>query len=158
MRLPRVLLAAVIGAILVPFLVAEDSPKIVVYLDWDSLQHSRLTISADGVRVAEVKPGRFFVMNAHPGPHVLIAGEGVPIVVDARANEKTFVRGARHIEFGPSGKVDTPVLEIMSPEQGELDLRFLVYVSPKQIFSSAVSKEDPFLQQTPKLKTRKSSF
>jgi hypothetical protein len=46
-------------------------------------------------------------MNAHPGRHVVIAGEGIPEVVDTRPNEKTFVRVARQIEFGPSGKVDT---------------------------------------------------
>lgn len=48
-------------------------------------------------------------------------------------------------------------LELRSKEQGEFDLRFLVYVSPKEIFSSSVSKQDPLLHEKPKLKSRKSN-
>lgn len=139
---------------MVPLLVAEDGARIFVYLPWDSIQHSRLRISFDEVSVAEIQPGRFFMINADSGQHVLVAGEGVPAVVDARAGGKFFVRVARQIEVGPSRKTDIPALEVMSSEDAQHDIANLVYVNPKKIFSPVVSKEDPFLHQRPKLKTR----
>ena len=157
MRSLRVLLCAAIVAALVPVAAAADSARIVVYLPWDSLQRSRNTIFDEKSRVAEVKPGRFFVMNVEPGPHVLIAGDGMPLVVSPHANQATFVRVTRVISFERSGKVDMPALELRSKEEGEFDLRFLVYISPKEIFSSCVSKQDPLLHQKPKLKPRQSN-
>jgi hypothetical protein len=93
------------------------------------------------------------VVNADPGRHVLVAGEGIPTIVEASSGRDSFVRVARHIEFGPSGKIDVPALEVMSPEQAQPDIVNLVYLNPKRIFSPAVSKVDPFLNQRPKLKT-----
>ena len=75
MKLPCVALAAVIGSALLPFLAAEDSAKIFLYYPWDSLRHSRITISCDEVPTAEVQPGRFFLIDVRPGQHVLIPGE-----------------------------------------------------------------------------------
>jgi hypothetical protein len=154
MRPFRIISVAVIGLALVPLLAAEDSAQIFVYLPWDSLQHSRLKISFDDVYVADVQPGRFFVINTNPGQHVLVADEGIPAVVEAHAERKCFVRVARQIEFGPSGKTDIPALEVVPSEDAHRDIVNLVYVNPKKIFSTAVSKEDPFLHQRPKLKTR----
>ena len=157
MRPFRATFAALVGLVLVQSRLAKDSARIVVYLPWDSLQHSRLRISLDEVSVAEIRPGRFFVINAEPGRHLLVAGEGIPTVVDASSSRNSFVRVARQIEFGPSGKTDIPALEIMSPEQAQPEVVNLVYLDPKKIFSSAVSKVDPLSQQRPKLKTRGSS-
>jgi len=74
MRPMRMGFAAVVALFLLPFLAAEDSAKIVVYLPWNCPQRGRLTIFCDGTRMAEVQAGRFFVINAGPGRHVLIAG------------------------------------------------------------------------------------
>jgi len=104
--------------------------------------------------MAEVQAGRFFVINAEPGLHVLIDGDGIPTTVEVRAKGKSFVRVARETEIGPSSKTSIPVLEALSLEQARPDMMNLVYISPKKIFSTSVSQEDPFLQQPPKLKTR----
>ena len=146
--------AVALVLVLLPFLAAEDSAQIVVYLSWDSPQRGRLTIFCDGARMAEAQAGRFFVINVEPGRHVLIAGDGIPATVDVRAKGESFVRVGREIEIGPSGKTTIPVLEDLSPEQARLDMINLVYVSPKKIFSTSVSEGDPFLPQRPKLKTR----
>ena len=76
------------------------------------------------------------------------------MVVEARPGEKCFVRVARQIQFGPSGKTDFPALEELTPEQSRLEIVNLVYIDPKKIFSPVVSREDPFQHQWPKLKTR----
>ena len=146
----------VVGVGLAQFLVAEDTARIVFYLPWDGLQHSRLKVTFDEVSAAEVKPGQFFVINAEPGRHVLVAGEGIPIVVEASLGRDSFVRVTRQIEFGPSGKTGFPALEVMSPEQAHPEV-VLVYIERKKMFSAKVSKEDPFLHQRPKLKPRISS-
>jgi hypothetical protein len=148
-------IAAIAWLVLAQSLMARDSAKIIVYLPWDSLQHSRLKISVDEVSVAEIRPGRFFVINAEPCRHVL--GEGIPTVVEASPDRESFVRVARQIELLPSGKTDIPALEVMSAEQARPEVVNLVYVERKKIFSPSVSKEDPFLRQRPKLKTHGSS-
>jgi hypothetical protein len=104
--------------------------------------------------MAEVQAGRFFVINAEPGRHVLIAGDGIPTTVDIRAKGELFVRVGREIEIGSSSTTSIAVLQDLSPEQARLDMINLVYVNPKKIFSTSVSGEDPFLQQRPKFKTR----
>lgn len=148
----RMILAGILAFALVPLFAAEDPAKIIVYVPWDSLQHSRLKVSFDEVPVAEVQPGRFFVINGRPGSHVLIAGNGIPAVIEARANENFFICVTRHIEIGQSGKVGFPALEVLSAEQARHDLINLVYISPKKIFSSAVSKTDPFSRAAPRLR------
>jgi hypothetical protein len=87
----------------------------------------------------------------------LMAGDGIPTVVAARTGQGAFVRVARQIEVGSSGKSKIPVLEVLSPEQARLDMVNLAYVSPKKVFSPSVSKEDPLLHERPKLKTRSGS-
>ena len=149
----RVTFAAVVWLVLVPSLIAKDAARIVIYLPWDSLQHSRLKISFDEVSIAEIKPGRFFVINAEPGRHVLVAGEGIPIVVEASSGRESFVRVADQIELTPSGKTEIPALEVMSIEEAHTEVVNLVYIERKKIFSPAVSKEDPYLHRRPKLKT-----
>lgn len=150
----RIGLVAAFALIVVPFLAAENSAKIVVYLPWDSPQRGKLTIFCDGIRVAEVQRGRFFVINTEPGRRVLIAEDGIPATIDVPAEGESFVRVARETDIGPSGTTNVPVLEDLSPDRARLDMINLVYVSPKKIFSNSVSAEDPFLQQAPKLKAR----
>jgi hypothetical protein len=103
-----------------------------------------------------VQPGRLFLINATSGS-ALIPGDGVPLVVEARAKGELFVRVARQIEIGPSSKSDTPVLEVLPQEQARLDMANLVYTPPKKIFSDSVRKKDPFLHRRPQLQTRDSS-
>src|SRR5215469_16091121 len=138
-------------------LASQKLAEIFVYVPWDSSQHSRLTVFLDGTPAAEIQPGRFFLINADSGRHVLMAGDGIPTVVVARTGQDAFVRVARQIEVGPSGKNENPVLEVLSPEQARLDMVNLAYVRPKKGFSPSVSKEDPFLHERPKLKTRSGS-
>lgn len=154
MTLTRMGVVLAVTLALLPFLAAQDSAKIVVYLPWDSPQRGRLMIFCDGTRMAEVQAGRFFVINVEPGRHVLVAGDGIPTTVDVRAKGESFVRVARETEIGPSSKTSISVLEALYLEQARLDMINLVYVSPKKIFSTSVNQEDPFLQQPPKLKTR----
>ncbi len=145
---------AILAVAFLPVVAAENPAKIFVYLPWDSLQHSRLTVSVDGAPAAMVRPGRFFLFNADSGRHLLMAGDGIPIAVEARSSKDVFLRIAREVEIGPSGKSEIPVLEVLSPEQARPEIVNLVYVAPKEIFSPLVNKEDPFLHERPKLKTR----
>lgn len=148
----RIVVTATVGFFLFPLLLAQNAAKVYVYSPWESPQHSKLTISYDGVSVAEVQPGRFLVINAQPGRHVLIAGDGVPTVVEVKAGEESFVRLGRHIEISQSGQSDIPVVETQSPDQARHEIANLVYVSAAKIFSDSVSKQDPSVQQLPKLK------
>jgi hypothetical protein len=47
MRRFRITFAAVVWFVLLQSLVAKDSARIIVYLPWDSLQHSHLRVSLD---------------------------------------------------------------------------------------------------------------
>lgn len=156
MKSLRIAFVVLFALAVLGLLAAEDSAVIVVYQPWDSLQHSRLKIFFDDAQVAELQPGRFFVINASPGSHVLVAANGIPAVVETRAQSRAFVRATRQIQIGPSGNLDISALEVLSAEQAHSDLINLVYVSPKKIFSSVVSKTDPFSNRAPKLKFRKS--
>jgi hypothetical protein len=70
-----ILVLAAIALILPPLVASQKLAEIFVYVPWDPSQHSRLTVFLDGTPAAEIQPGRFFLINADSGRHVLMAGD-----------------------------------------------------------------------------------
>jgi hypothetical protein len=66
--------------------------EIYVYTNWESPERKWVDIACDVEIVAKVKAGRFFVMDLPPGRHAVSAGDGMPVFVEARSGEKSFLR------------------------------------------------------------------
>ncbi len=156
MRLTQLSLFVLCALMLSCPLASEDTARIYLYSPWDSGQDSWLLISYDGVRVANLRAGKFFAIHASPGEHRLVAGQGVPISIEVHPGEDRFVRLDQAITLTQSGETMIPVLTLESPDEARHVVAQLVYVRPSKIYSTLVDKQDPTLQWSPSLQPRTS--
>jgi len=130
---------------------SQDSARIFVYAQRESAARSWRPILCDGILVAKLKRGNFFAINVPPGRHMLSVANGVGTFVNATVGNDSFVRLDSQIEIGESpalvmGKVD--------PAVARQEMRFVLYIDPKQVLSTSVSKADPRPPVEPRLKSR----
>lgn len=130
---------------------AEDSIRVFVYSQRETPARSWMPIVCDGMRVADVKRGFFFVVNVSPGRHSLSVTDGVPVSVEASSGKEVFVRVDWNHELGRS---PIPVLSRVEMERAKKEMRFLSYVDDKRIHSDAVPLRDPRPAENPSLKVR----
>lgn len=71
--------------------------------------HKWVDIACDEETVAKVKAGRFFVMNLPPGRHALSAREGIPVFMETRSGEKSFLRLGQQIDGQTAMLVPTKI-------------------------------------------------
>lgn len=130
----------------------EPLGEIYVYANWESPQRKWVDIACDDKIVAQVKAGRFFVINVPPGRHALTERDGIPAFIDLHSGEKSYVRLDREVD----GQTVMPVLTRMSPAEAEKEMVHLAYIDPAKAFSNSVPEEDPrdVGQRHPQLKTR----
>jgi len=132
-------------------MLAEDSARIYVYAQRDTAARSWRSISCNGVVVAELKRGTFFAINVEPGRYTLLVEQGVPLTVDVRSGEESFVRldWSYGIDRSP-----IPVLSKIYDAGAQREMRYLSYVAPKRVHSNQVPKTDPGEPHQPHLHTR----
>jgi len=110
-----------------------------------------MDIACDDKIVAKVKAGRFFVVNVTPGRHAVSAGDGIPVFMETRPGEKSFLRVDREVD----GQTVMLVLTKVDSSEAAKEIVHLAYIDAAKVLSSSVLKEDPRdLGQRPQLKTR----
>jgi len=120
---------------------AKDLARIYVYIQTDTPARSWSPIYCDRALVAKLKRGRFFALDVAPGRHMLSGQQDVPVLVDARAGEESFVSlGWRS---GDTGGALLPAWHVVDPDAAEREMKYLKYVDADEIISSSVSKKDP---------------
>jgi len=105
MRIAAISAFALATALSMP---AQIPARIYVYAQRDTAARSWLPISCNNVVVAELKRGTFFAINVEPGPYSLFVEKGVPLSVDARSGEDSFVR------LDWSYGIDRPPIPVLS--------------------------------------------
>src|SRR3989442_752208 len=131
---------------------AEGPTRVYVYAQQETPARSWIPISRDGTVVAKLKRGTFFAVNVAPGRHMLSDERGVPVFVDARSGEESFVRLYWHFE------VDNPVislLQVVPPSQARKEMMYLTYIDAGKILSKSVPKKDP--REIPRTRLRRRS-
>ena len=120
---------------------AENFTQVYVYVQHETPARSWFPVRFDGIVVAKMKQGRFFVINASPGRHMVSGKEGVPVFVVLRPGNKVFVR----LEWR-NGDLPGPALpawEIVSQATARNDMLFLAYIDANKAISKSVPKTDP---------------
>lgn len=133
---------------------AQTPTRIYVYADWDSPLHSWISVYCDGTLMAKVKRGKFLAINTTPGRHTLEVGEGVPVFVDVSVGKEVFATVGHVVQLTETGKLDIPVISVVSGQEAQLKIIHLVYIDAREMYSPAVSRTDPSLDWEPALKKR----
>jgi hypothetical protein len=133
-------IVAVVALMLLPSARAEGLARIYVYVQLETPARSWFPISCDGTVVAKLKRGRFFAVNVAPGRHMLGDEKGVPVFVDARAGEESFVRLGWRMEVGGPA---ISVLQVVPRSVARRDMIYLTYIDANKMLSRSVPKRDP---------------
>lgn len=132
--------AVVVTLMSLPAARGEGLARIYVYEQMETPASSWIPISCDGIIVAKLKRGKLFAVNVAPGRHMVSDEKGIPVFVDVRSGEESFVRLDWHIE------VDKPVisvLQLVAPPQARNEMKYLVYIDAGKVLSRSVPKRDP---------------
>lgn len=143
-RLQMTRTAAVVVALSVTFVTcawAQNPTQVYVYVQHETPARSWFPVRFDGVVVARIKAGRFFVIDASQGRHMVSGKNGVPVFFHSKPGEKVFVRVEwRNGELsGPA----LPVWEVVSQATAHSDMLLLVYIDSDKAVSKLVPKADP---------------
>src|SRR5438876_12073367 len=128
---------------------SRDLARIYVYVPMEAAARSWFPISCDSTVVAKLKRGRFFAVNVAPGRHMLSDEKGVPVSVDARSGEESFVRVDWRMEVGGPA---ISVLQVVPPSAARSEMIYLTYIDASKVHSKSVSKKDP--REPPRLLRR----
>jgi hypothetical protein len=134
------------------FAQAEPLGRIYVYAQVETPARSWLPISCDNAVVAKVKRGRFFAVDVVSGRHVLSMAKTVPVFVDVRPGEESFVGLGWQMEVG---RPPLPVLQAVQPSHAHTEMIDLAYIDSNKALSKSVPRIDP--RRPPQLKSRGSS-
>jgi hypothetical protein len=142
--------AAASSLILLASAGAQPTAQIYVYVQHESPVHSWFPVWCDGVLVAKIKPGRFFVINVAPGQHEISEEKGVPTFVKVRPGNKAFVR--LEWRYGEPGGSALPVWEEVSQSAAHNDMTRLAYIDADKAVSKLVPRSEP--RELPRLMRR----
>jgi len=124
--------------------------QVYVYADWDLPEHRWLDVACDEEIVAKVKAGRFFVMNLPSGRHTIAVRDGIPIFIEVRSAERSFLRLGRQVD----GQTVMLVLSKMDSTEANKEMVNQAYIDASKALANSVPKEDPRERRQPQLKTR----
>jgi hypothetical protein len=130
---------------------AENTARIYVYAQRLTSASSWLPISCGDVVVARLKRGTFFAINVDPGRYKLSIENGLPVFVEVRSGEASFVR--LDWSFG-IGRSPIPVLRTVASMQARKEMMNLSYISSNKVISTSVPKADPGEAPPLRLKSR----
>jgi hypothetical protein len=128
-----------------------NAARVFVYSQRETPARSWLPVVCDGVSVADLKRGFFFVVNVSAGRHSLSLLDGVPVSVEIHSGDEAFVRLDWHYDVR---RAPIPILAVISAERAANEMRFLSYIDAKRIHSTTVPSSDPRPTVQPQLKTR----
>lgn len=92
----------------------------------------------------------FFAIDVAVGRHILSSDADVPAFIDIGGGDESFVRLSWPQKIGPP----TLVLEKAPAVVARKEVRFVVYIDPKEVVSTSVPKTDPRVTQEPHFKQR----
>lgn len=140
-RTATIVVGVLLSTILTVSARAAKPAEVFVYVQHYTPARSWFPVRFDGVVVAKIKRGRFFVINAPPGRHMISGKKGVPVFVDTRPGKKVFVR----LEWrnGVLGGPLLPAWEVADPATAHNDLLLLGYIDADKAISKSVPKTDP---------------
>ncbi len=101
---------------------AEDFGRIYVCAQRQTAARSWLPISCGSAVVAELRRGAFFAINVAPGRHTLGSEKGIPVFVDIRSGEESFVRLDWNHKIG---RPAIPVLSKVRPTEARREMMYL---------------------------------
>lgn len=136
----RFVLLALVAGLLPPCSFSQTRARIYVYEQRETPARSSQLILCDGAPAAKIKRGTFFALNVAPGRHALNIETGVPLFVDVRSGNESFVRLNSQIEAGERAVL---VLDKVPANVARNEMRFVVYIDSKSALSGSVSKTDP---------------
>ena len=152
--MPHNRLLLVVGVLCFGQLVAAENASLMfVYSQRETPARSWMPVACDGKNIAEIRRGFFFAVSLPPGRHSLLLRDSVPISIEIRPENETFVRldWSQDVRRSP-----IPVLSRVPAEIAKKEMQFLSYIEAKRIHSTGVSREDPRPSDGPRLKTRNS--
>ena len=128
----------------------QPTTQIYVYVQHESPARSWFPVWCDGVLVAKIKQGRFFVINVTAGKHEIIEEKGVPVFVDVRSGKKAYVR----LEWrnGELGGPALPVWAEVTQSAAHRDMLYLAYIDADKVVSKLVPNTEP--REAPSLRRR----
>jgi hypothetical protein len=151
----RIYAAAIAVSSLMSLSFAGGRPttQVYVYVQHESPVRSWFPVWCDGVLVAKIKQGRFFIINVEPGRHEISEEKGVPAFVDVRSGKKAFVR----LEWrnGELGGPALPVWEEVTQSAAHDDMIYLGYIDADKVVSKLVPSTEP--REAPRLRRRGNS-
>lgn len=112
---------------------------------------SPLEVTCNGVEAASIKKGSFFALTLPPGRYTLATASGVPVTLEGRTGDETFVRinWNQHVNRSP-----IPVLSVVPADRARHEMKFLSYLEAKHIRSESVERRDPRTPEEPTLERR----
>lgn len=148
----HIAIIAVVTLMALPAARAEGLARIYVYAQRETPARSWLPISCDSTIVAKLKRGSFFAVNVAPGRHVLSDEKGIPVFVDARSGEESFVRLDWHMDVD---RPAIPMLRVVPPTYARKEMMYLRYIDAGKVLSRSVPKADP--RELPQLRLKRRS-
>lgn len=129
----------------------EIPARIFVYAQRQTPMRSALDVTCNGSAVARMRKGSFFALTLPKGRHTIGIESGVPVTVEVRTGDETFVRinWNQHVNRSP-----IPVLSVVPAERARQEMKFLSYLAAKNIRSESVERRDPRTPEEPTLKRR----
>ena len=130
---------------------AQDLARIYVYAQRQTAARSWLPISCDSAVIAKLKRGTFFAINIAAGRHIINEENGIPVFVDARPGEESFIRLDWNFK---SGRAPIPEFHLVRSTEARKELNYLTYIDANKVLSKLVSKSDPREPSQLRLKRR----
>jgi hypothetical protein len=118
----------------------DEGARIYIYARRGSPATKWIAISSNGGPVAEVREGRYFRIDVPPGRYTLAPADGTPLVIEAVARTKSYVRLDWNYVMG---RAPLPLLSTVAEGPARLEMRYLTYIDAKHVRSGAVPKRDP---------------
>ena len=148
-RIPVV--AAIITVACSASLAGGTTSQIYVYALRGTAARSWIAISCGKTVLAELKQGTYFVINEPPGQYMLSVEKGVPLSIDTRSGDPSFIR--LDWNYGV-GRPPIPVLAEVRQMEASREIKYLSYIASKRVHSSVVPKTDPSPPVQPQLLRR----
>ena len=128
---------------------ASDQGRIFVYAQRETPARSWLTVTLDGKPCADIKRGYFFTLNVDAGRHTIALGQGIPLTIEVRHGEDSFVR----LDWN-HGQGRGPIAKFSraTAERARSEMRFLAYIDAERARAPETARSDARAPEQPRLR------